>query len=114
MKLSKCSSSLVAKVKIEDDNGGSYHATMFTIIILAIVGDGVDHSSTTAISTQLLHSEKMTFKINNKDVVTEANSLKACENVDPGATAVKESATWREDPEIAGGGSSSAADSDFQ
>ena len=82
---------------------------------LAIIGDGVDHSSTTAISTQLLHSEKMTFKINNKDVVTGANSLKACENVDPGATAIdKESATWREDPEITGGGSSSAADSDLQ
>ena len=40
MKLSK---SLVAKVKIEDDNGGSHHATMFTKIILAIIGDGVDH-----------------------------------------------------------------------
>ena len=47
-------------------------------------------------------------QINNKDVVTEANNLKACENVDPGATAVeKESATWREDPKIAGGESSS-------
>ena len=62
---------------------------MFTTIILTIIGDGVDHSSTTDISTQLLHSEKMTFKINNKDVVTEANSLKACENVDPGATAIE-------------------------
>ena len=101
VKLSKCPSGMVAKVKVEDDNGHSHHATMFNKIILAIVGDG-PHGNTTAIATQLLQSEKMTFKINNKDVITEINRCQMSKKLDETdlATAVdsKGANTWREDP----------------
>ena len=52
-----------------------------------------------------LQSEKMTLKINNKDIITEINSCKACEKLDTAdlTTIVEKGAnTWREDPETDG------------
>ena len=88
MKLSKCPSGMVAKVNVED-NGHSHHATMFNKIILAIFDDE-PRVSTTAIATQLLQSEKMTFKINNKDVIIEINRCQMSEKLDEADLATAE------------------------
>ena len=65
VKLSKCPSSMLAKVNIEDDNGHSHHATMFTKVIEAIVGDGActKCGKNTAISAQLL--QRASYKTRN-------------------------------------------------
>ena len=58
VKLSKCSSSMVVKVKIEDEHGQCHYATMFTKMIVAIISDGPWDGNSTAISMQLLQSKR--------------------------------------------------------
>ena len=65
VKLSKCPGNMIAKVKLEDDEGKLHLATMFTNVILAIIENDEGN-----VSTKLLQSSQMVFTIDNRDIVT--------------------------------------------
>ena len=63
VKLSKCPSNMLAKVKLEDDQGKCHFATMFTSVILSIIENDEGN-----VSTKPLQSSHMVFTINNRDI----------------------------------------------
>ena len=65
VKLSNCPGNMIAKVKLEDDEGKLHLATMFTNVITAI-NEG-------SVCTKLF---QMVFTINNQDIVTRDEGAK--------------------------------------
>ena len=63
VKLSKCPSNMLAKVKLEDDEGKCHFATMFTMI----------ESDEGNVPTKLLQSSQMFFTISNRDIITQVS-----------------------------------------
>ena len=125
VKLSKCPSNMLAKVKLEDDQGKRHFATMFTSVILSIIENEEGN-----VSTKLLQSSQMVFTINNRDIITQvseeaSSQVRSSQELENSAIAAKtcfystnqvlvkhessnnvtgenhgenQSKTWREDP----------------
>ena len=67
VKLSKCPSNILAKVKLEDDEGECHFATMFTVIL------SMTESDEGNVPTKLLQSSQMFFTISNLDIITQVS-----------------------------------------
>lgn len=108
VKLSKCPTNMLTKVKLEDNEGKFHFATMFSNTILAIIEKDEGN-----VSTSLLQTSQMVFTIDNRDIVTkepgsEEQSCQVLGSLEPedGATAAiiamddDQPKTWREDPTV--------------
>lgn len=59
---------MLAKVKLEGDEGKCHFATMFTNVILSMI-----ESDEGNVPTKLLQSSQMVFTISNRDIITQVS-----------------------------------------